>query len=164
MDFGTNKTPIEIIKEGAFGGTYFRAIYSGVKSKWYRKSWKEFDKLKNIYQKYYCSNYYEVSVNKYIVKCETSLRFWKNKGWINEIDPYGWFQWYFRYWLGRRSVDEERQIKRWKGIVSRFKGKLVKMIKDVGGKFDDYSISPKIRQILLHWVFCFVKKRFLFSF
>ena len=49
------------------------------------------------------------------------------------------------------SNDDERQIKRWKGIVSRLKGKLIKMIKDVGGKFDDYSISPKIRQILLHW-------------
>ena len=65
--------------------------------------------------------------------------------------PYGWFQWYFRYWLGRRSVDDERQIKRWKGIVSRFKGKLIKMIKDVNGNFNDYSISPKIRQILLNW-------------
>ena len=43
-----------------------------------------------------------------------------------------------------------RDINRWKGIVSKFKGKLVKMIKDVGGKFDDYSISPKIRQIFLH--------------
>ena len=57
----------------------------------------------------------------------------------------------FRYILGRKSVDNERQIKIWKGIVNRFKGRLVEMIKDVGGKFDDYSISPKIRQILLHW-------------
>ena len=53
----------------------------------------------------------------------------------------------FRYWLSRRSEDDERQINRWEGIVSRFKGKLVKMIKDVNTKFDDYSISTKIRQI-----------------
>ena len=74
-----------------------------------------------------------------------------NKGWINEIDPYGWVQWYFRYWLGRRSQDHERQINRWKRIVSSFRGKLVKVIKDAGSKFDDYSISPKIRQTLLDW-------------
>ena len=41
-------------------------------------------------------------MNKYNVKCET-LRFWENKCWINKIDPFGWFQWYFRYWLDRRS-------------------------------------------------------------
>ena len=80
----------------------------------------------------------DVSVNKYGVKWETMLRFWENKGWINEIDPYGWFQLYFRYWLGRRSEDHVRQINRWKRIVSRFRGKLVKMIKDAGSKYDDY--------------------------
>ena len=57
MDFSTNKIPIEVIKEGAFGVFYFRDIYSGVNGKWYRKTWKEFDELKNIDQKYYCSNY-----------------------------------------------------------------------------------------------------------
>ena len=64
-------------------------IYSGVNGKWYRKSRKEFDVLKNTNQKFYCSNYYDVSVNKYGVKCGTSSRFWENKGWINPIDPYG---------------------------------------------------------------------------
>ena len=61
------------------------------------------------------------------------------------------FQAYFRNWLGRRSEDDKRQINRWKKILSRFRGKLVKMIRDTGSKFDDYSVSPKIRQILLHW-------------
>ena len=48
MDFNTNKTPIEIIKEGAFGGTYFRNIYSNVSDRWYKNSWKEFKELENI--------------------------------------------------------------------------------------------------------------------
>ena len=52
-----------------------------------------------------------------------------NKGWIKD-----------GYWLGRTNKDDKRQIKRWKGIVYRFKGKLIKMIKKAGSKFDDYSI------------------------
>ena len=100
----------------------------------------------------------------------------ENNGWIKDIDPYGWFQWYYRYYYGRHissvasetsrvnkvnavnRVNEmsevskdERKIKRWLGIVNRSKGILVKMIKDKGTKFDDFSVSPKIRQILLHW-------------
>ena len=75
MVFGSSKTPVEVIKESAFGGTYFRDIYFGVAGKWYKKLWKEFDRLKYIDQKYYCSSYYDVSANKYDVKCGTSLRF-----------------------------------------------------------------------------------------
>ena len=104
--------------------------------------------------------YYDASVNKYGAKCRKLSRFSKNKGWINEIDPYGWFQWYFRYWLGRRSEDDKKQINRWQNIASRFRRKLVKMIRDAGSKFDDYSISPKIRQILLHWGYELTEKDF----
>ena len=76
MDFGTNKT---LIREGAFGGAYFRDIYSGVNGKWYKNSWKEFNVLENIDQKYYCSDTYDVSINKYGVKCGTSFRFWEEE-------------------------------------------------------------------------------------
>ena len=73
----------------------------------------------------------------------------------------GWFQWYFRYWLGRRSEDDKGQINRWKKIVSGFRGKLVKMIKDAGSKYGDYSISkPKTRQILLYWSYELTEKDF----
>ena len=109
MNFSPNKTPVEIIREGAFGGTYFRDICSGINEKWYKNSQKEFFQLKNIDAKFYALDYYDVNVNKYGVKYGT-LRFWENKGWINKIDPDGWFQWYFWYWLGRRSKDDERQI------------------------------------------------------
>ena len=77
MNFSPNKTAIEIIKEGAFGGTYFRDIYSNINKKWYKNSWKEFIYLKNIDPKFYASDYYDVNANKYNVKCGTSLRFWE---------------------------------------------------------------------------------------
>ena len=150
MDFGANKMPIEAIKEGEFEGFCFRDIYPSVTEKCYKKSWKEFDQLNDIDQKFYCSDYYDVTVNKYCAKYGLSLRFWKNEGWITKIDRYGWFQWYFRYWLGSISKDDKRKINRWKRIVSRFRSKLVKMINDAGSKYDYYSISPKIGQILLY--------------
>ena len=61
-----------------FGGTYFRDIYCSVNEKWYKKSWKELDQLKNVDSKFYSSSCYDVSVNKYGAKCGTSLRCWKN--------------------------------------------------------------------------------------
>ena len=69
MDYGANRTPVEVIRGGALG-THFRDIYSGVTGKWYQTSWKEFDQLKNIAQKFYNSDYYNVNVNKYGVKCK----------------------------------------------------------------------------------------------
>ena len=61
---------------------------------------------------------------------------------------------------GRRLKDDKRQINRSKKIVSRFRGKLVKMIRNAGSKYDDFSISPKIRQILLHWGYELTEKYF----
>ena len=84
------------------------------------------------------------------------------KDWIHSIDQINGFilsilmvglSGDFRYWLGRRFVDDKRQVSRWIKIVNKFKSKLVKMIKDANSRFNDYAISPKIRQILLHWGF-----------
>ena len=75
MDFGANKTLVEIIREGAFGGT----CYARVNETYFRKSWKEFDQLKDIDQRFYCSDYHDASVNKYNVKCVTLIRFGKIK-------------------------------------------------------------------------------------
>ena len=85
--------------------------------------------------------FFDKNLNYYGVEVGTSLRFWESKGWINKIDPYGWFQWYFRYWKGRRSKDDKRQINRWKRIVSRFVG----ILKN--------KESKKIGQILLPWCY-----------
>ena len=133
-----------MIKNSEFGGTYFRDIYSRVNNKFYKNSWKEFEELKNVDKKFHCSDFYDVVLNYYGVEVGTSLRFWESTGWINEIDTYGWFQWYFRYCKGRRNKDDKRQMNRWKRIVNRVVGILNKIIKE--GKD-----SKKIRQILLHW-------------
>ena len=69
-------------------------------------------------------------------------------------------KWYFKYWLGRRCEDDERQVNRYKKVGSMFRGKLVKMIKDNGSKFYHYSISPKLRQISLHWDYELTEKYF----
>ena len=79
---GVNKTPVQVISEEAFGGTYFRDISSGVNGKWYCNSWQEFKFLSSMDRKLYSSNY-DVGVNKCGVKVGTSLRFWESKGWIN---------------------------------------------------------------------------------
>ena len=71
MNFSLNKIPVKITKQGAFGGTYFRDIYSGFNKKRYKNSWKEFFHLKNIDAKFYASDYYDVNVNKYGVKYGT---------------------------------------------------------------------------------------------
>ena len=138
MDFKPYISPVEIIN------FWWYLFYSAVNGKFYKSIWKEFKELKGIDKKYYASDFYDASLNKHKIKCGTSLRFWDQKGWINKQDPHGWFQWYFRHDLGGRSKDNQRQIKRWKRIISRFKGILIKMIKNGGD-------SPKISQILLNW-------------
>ena len=88
MEFHPNIIPVDVITNRAFGGTYFRDIYSNVNDKWYKNSWKEFEELKNIDKKYFCSDFYDMDLNYYKVEVGTSLRFWESKGWINKIDPY----------------------------------------------------------------------------
>ena len=68
MNFSPNKTPIQVIREGAFWDTYFRDIYSGINEKWYKNPWKEFALLKNIDAKFYASDYNHVNVNKHGLK------------------------------------------------------------------------------------------------
>ena len=77
--FKPDISPLDVIKKGAFGGTYFRNIYSNVNNKFCKNTWKEFKELKDIDKKYYCSDFYDVNLNYYKVKVGTSLRFWENK-------------------------------------------------------------------------------------
>ena len=158
-EFEPNKTPKEVFQEGAFGGTYFRPIYSSVTKrkytakqviKEYPKSW--FSGLD--IEKMVTSPTYDKNVNKYKKKCGSSLEDWEKNDWIKEEDPYGWFQWYCRYYMGRRSDDDERQIKRWLALTGpngRFRRRLMNEIIKQNKRYNDYTVSPVIRQVLLHW-------------
>lgn len=151
MDFKPNLTPKQIFEKGSFGGTYWRPIHSSVTGKDYRNQHKKFKFLKNINENKLTRTDYDKSLNKYGVKVGSSLEEWEESGWITKYDPYGWVQWYCNYYEGRRTPDDLRQIRRWQGINGRFKIRLINMIKEKGATYDDYSVSPKIRQTLLHW-------------
>ena len=119
-EFTPNLTPAEVLQAGAFGGGYFRTIKSGVTGKTYVDAWKEFPAEwfagLNIKQQVASPNY-DPSVNKFGVKCGQGLLEWEASGWIAAQDPFGWFHWYCRFYLGRRSEDDARQISRWVGIA-----------------------------------------------
>lgn len=166
-DFKPNLTPREMFEMGSFGGTYWRPI----KSKFYKKI------LKNRHIKYKfldgisdnlmirCFDQYDKKLNKYNKKVGTTLEFWEEKDWIKEIHPYGWVEWYCDYYSGKRSYDDERQIKRWEKIAGpngRFRKWLVTMIMKKGGKgdWDNPEISPAIRQTLQHWGYKLTKSDF----
>ena len=168
-DFRPNLTPRQMFKMGSFGGTYWRPIQSKYRS----------NELKNQHKKYPASwwegipddhltrpfDKYDTKINKYGKKVGTTLKFWEDKNWIRQQDPYGWVQWYCEFYLGRRTSDDARQIERWKklaGPKGRFRKWLVTQILKKGSKndWDNHEISPAIRQTLQHWAYKLKKKDF----
>ena len=102
----------------------------------------------------YCSQAYDAGVNKYNCKCGQDLVQWEDSNWIEKSDPFGWFQWYCRFFQGRRSVDDDRQVSRWSkccGEKGRWKRNLIAKVAASGKSFDDASVSPVVRQTLFHW-------------
>jgi hypothetical protein len=76
--------------------------------------------LKGIPSKYYKLDEYDNTINRYKVSVGTTYEYWMKKNWIREdIDPYGWIEWYCNFWSGRRSDDDNRQIQRWKNITGK---------------------------------------------
>ena len=162
-EFVPNLSPLEVLKQGAFGGTYFRPIESHITKKKYKKRYQRYftpEELKkyninpeNMLTKPYQD--YDTQVNKYKIKCGQTLEQWENKNWITHFDPYGWFEWYCNFFKGRRIPEEdERQIKRWLsfcGPKGRFSQRLKNMVREQKKNPDDPIISPRIRQTLLHW-------------
>jgi|TARA_B110000116_G_C16799537_1_gene569318 hypothetical protein len=157
-NFRPNLTPIEIFTLGSFGGTYWRPIYSDLLKKNLKDQHLKYPKKwwKNIPDDHLITpwNKYDKKINKYNVKVGTTLEFWESKQWISETHPSGWVQWYCDFYSGKKSQDDERQIKRWiqtAGPNSRFRKRLINLINKKNSNYDDFSISPKIRQTLQHW-------------
>ena len=158
--FRPNLTPDQMFRLGSFGGTYWRPIRSNITKKLHRNRHSKFKKLgwwKDIPHDHLTRPWsnYDKSINKYKVKCGTTLRFWEQKAWITSSDPYGWVEWYCNFYRGRRlKTEDARQIKRWLafcGPKGRFKNSLINKIKAKRAAYDDFSISPVIRQSLQHW-------------
>jgi len=133
-DFNPTLSPKKMLSLGVFGGKYMTDCKQEFPDSWYKNA-----KL--------CHEFHDPDLNYFKATSSMPLSYWRKKGWIYKEDPRGWFQWYCRYYMGRRCPDDERQIKRWKGI-KRHKSQLEKNCRK-----KDLSCRPKQRQVLLHWAY-----------
>jgi hypothetical protein len=149
--FNPNLTPKEIIQMGSFGGTYFHPTSRDINI-----NVNEFpsDWFAGLPTESYCSEKYNRKVNYFNIKCGLSQEKWEKMGWINSIDPRGWFQWYCRYYMGRRCEDDDRQIQRWRNFTGpngRWRNYIYSQIHKNKGDISDESYSLGARQSLIHW-------------
>ena len=135
-DFKPELTPKEMLKLGVFGGKYLTDCQAEFPKDWYSEA-----KL--------CVEKHDPKLNYFGVNASQSLSVWRKKGWINEAhDPRGWFQWYCRYFMGRRLPEEDaKQIKRWRAILRH----LAQVVKNC--RVGDDSCRPRQRQAILHWAY-----------
>ncbi len=133
--FKPELTPKKMLKLGVFGGSYLNDSQAEFPADWFRDA-RLSDHGPDA--KY---NYYEVIASQ-------PLAIWQQKGWIHQADPIGWFQWYCRYYLGRRlGQEDQRQIKRWYAMrrhISQVKKNCFSC---------DQNCRPKQRQALLQWAY-----------
>ena len=133
-DFRPELTPKQMLELGVFGGKYMTDCRDEFPSGW-------FDGAK------LCSEKHDPKLNFFGVNASQPLSVWRKKGWIYHEDPRGWFQWYCRYYYGRRCPDDERQIRRWRAIrlhISQIKKNCPARALDC---------RPRQRQAVLHWAY-----------
>ena len=133
-EFRPQLSPKQMLELGVFGGKYMSDCTSEFPVDWFEKA-----RL--------CSEIHDPALNYFGVNASQTLAEWRRKGWIYKEDPRGWFQWYCRYYMGRRCPDDERQIKRWK-FMSRHIGQIKKNCLPL-----DLDCRPRQRQALLHWAY-----------
>jgi len=162
--FKPNLSPKEMFEQGCFGGAYWKPIYSKLVGTNLSNQHSEFQVyFSDIDEKMLSSSVFDKMKNKYQVKSGTTLELWEAKDWIHPVDPYGWVQWYCRFFSGRRCKDDERQIKRWcnfAGSKGRFRRQLITKIINKNTTFNDNSVSPVIRQGLHQWAYCLTENDF----
>ena len=132
--FRPELTPKQMLRLGVFGGRYLTDCRKEFPEDWFTGA-----KL--------CSARHDPKLNFFRVNASQPLSVWRRKGWIYHEDPRGWFQWYCRYYLGRRCQDDERQIKRWRA-VRRHIAQLKKNCRR-----GDFDCRRRQRQALLHWAY-----------
>ncbi|MEX0917841.1 MAG: hypothetical protein WDZ93_01670 [Candidatus Paceibacterota bacterium] len=134
-EFTPQLTPKEMLALGVFGGKYMTDC-----AKEFPKSWFARAKLS--------PEGADADVNYFKIHASQPLSVWKKRGWIYKDDPRGWFQWYCRYYMGRRIPTEDaKQIKRWKAF-RRHSGQIKQNC-----KAGDLTCRPRQRQALLHWAY-----------
>lgn len=135
-DFRPELTPKQMLRLGVFGGQYMDP-----------EEWKEFppDWLKGA--RLSQSGEKDGTLNFFGVRASQPWEVWKKKGWLSKEDPYGWFQWYCRYYRGRRCPDDERQIRRWKAM----KRHAAQVRKNCSK--GDLECRKRQRQALMHWAY-----------
>lgn len=167
--FTPNKSPEEMLREGCFGGSYFRPLRSKALGIVVREDWRELPGAWTAgldVGRYVARSEYDAAVNKFGVACGQSIEEWEAAGWIaHEWDVRGWFQWYCRFWMGRRCADDERQVGRWARCVGergRWRRALLKKYVAMGVRsvFDDGDgegevgeVSPVVHQTCHHWAY-----------
>ena len=173
-DFTPTLSPKTVLQLGSFGGGYFRDIVSKVNNVKYTNVWQELpnDWLEGINtDTHVCSPVYNKKINRYQQNCGAKngksdpfgLEYWEMKSWINPQDPYGWFHWYTRFFRGRRSGDDRRQIDRWKKVCGergRWKMNLIGKVLAKHSTYDDVTVSPVVRQTLQHWAYALTQEDF----
>ena len=133
-EFQPQLTPRQMLEFGVFGGRYMTDCTGEFPDSW-------FDRARLN------SEAHDPDLNYFGVNASQPLSYWQAKGWIHPDDPRGWFQWYCRYYMGRRCEDDVRQIRRWRAMTRH--------IAQVRNHCEpsDLNCRRKQRQALLHWAY-----------
>jgi hypothetical protein len=132
--FKPELTPPELLALGVFGGKYMTDCRDEFPASWFERA-----RL--------CPERHDPTMNYFGVNASQPLAIWWKNGWIHPEDPRGWFQWYCRYYRGRRGLDDERQVRRWRQIARH-----VAQVKQ-GCRKGDFDCRRRQRQALLHWAY-----------